>query len=232
MYLKQNRLCDVDSWFHYAPPMGGKAQWAEGRSAMELARYMTAHLPRVPYEIERALSTLVPSDASFEWGAEYVTELPGQGQGRNHDAVMWNEQIFVGIEGKADESLGNGFVASEYEQGSDNKKKRISVLADMIWGNTPEHYADIRYQLLTASTAILLEASKPEHRVSKALFLVIVFKQPGKYEQEKIDANTKDIQTFLKSTNATLTGNLYHVPTKYGQEHGIDLYFKKIEINL
>ncbi len=229
---KQNKMYDIDLWFRYAPPMGKDKQWTEGRSAMELARYMTAHLPRVPYEIERALSSLVSEDSVFSWDAEYVTDLPGHGQGRNHDAVMWNEQVFVGIEGKADESFGNGFVSSEYTNGSDNKKRRIAALSDMIWGDAPENHADIRYQLLTATSAILLEANHPTHKVSKALFLVIVFKQPGMYEQEKLDANTRDLMAFLQSTSAVVEGNLYRIPTKYGEENGIDLYFKKIEIDL
>ncbi len=229
---RQNKIYDVDLWFRYAPPMGKDKQWTEGRSAMELARYMTAHLPRVPYEIERALSSLASEDAVFSWDAEYVTDLPGQGQGRNHDAVMWNGQVFVGIEGKADESFGNGFVASEYANGSDNKKRRIAALSDMIWGDGPENHENIRYQLLTATSAILLEANHPDHKVSKALFLVIVFKKPGMYEQEKLDANTRDLMAFLQSTHAVPEGNLYRIPTKYGAENGIDLYFKKIEIDL
>lgn len=232
MYLNQNRIRDVDTWFHEAPPMGGEEQWREGRSAMELARYMTAHLPYVPYEIEQALTALVPDTAVFSWDAEYVTELPGKGQGRNHDAVMWNRQVFVGIEGKADESLGNGFVALEYEQGSHNKKQRISALSDMIWGDEPANHGDIRYQLMTAVSAILLEATRPERSVSKAVFLVIVFKKPGKYHPEKIRANDHDIRAFLNSTHAVEEGSLYRIPTKYGAEHGVDLYFKKIEIDL
>jgi hypothetical protein len=212
--------------------MGGDAQWADGRSAMELARYMTAHLPRVPYEMECALSTLVPQDAEFDWDAEYVTALPGAGQGRNHDAVLRNQQIFVGIEGKADESFGNGFVHSEYIHGSENKKRRITVLSDMIWGDSPELHGDIRYQLLTAAAAILLEANRPDRKVSQALFLVIVFKKPGKVSPERLEANRADLMSFLKSTNAVLQGNLYRIPTKYGAENGIDLYLKKIEIDL
>jgi hypothetical protein len=212
--------------------MGGAVQWEDGRSAKELACYMTAHLPHVPYEIERALSTLVAQDATFAWDAEFVTALPGQGQGRNHDAVMWNEQIFVGIEGKADEPFGNGFVDREYIQGSENKKRRIAALSDMIWGDSPEKHGDIRYQLLTAAAAILLEANRPDHKVSKALFLIIVFKHPDKVDSAKLEANHQDLMSFLKSTHAVLRGNLYYVPTKYGAQNGIDLYLKKIEIDL
>jgi hypothetical protein len=214
--------------------MRGKDQWAEGRSALELARYMTAHLPRVPYEIERALSTLTRCNAEFDWCGEHVTDFAvhqlGTGNGRNHDAIMWNEDVFVGIEGKADEALGNKYVADEYRSGGDNKKKRVAGLCDMLWGDVPEDHADIRYQLLTASGAILLEAAK--HNVSKALFLVVVFKQLDKYQQDKLDANNRDIETFLRSTHAERENNLYRLSTEYGAKNGITLYFKKIEIDL
>jgi hypothetical protein len=230
MYLKKTGVYDEQIWKSKYAPMGGDAHWKEGRSAMELARYMTAHLPYAPYEIERALSTLTDKEAVFDWAGEHVTKLPGTGEGRNHDAIMWNDDVFVGIEGKADESLGNGYVASEYDKGSDNKKMRIEKLTDMIWGDTPQAHPDIRYQLLTASGAILLEAAK--HNVSKALFLVVVFKQLGEYQQDKLDANNRDIETFLRSTHAERENNLYRLSTEYGAKNGITLYFKKIEIDL
>ena len=234
MYLKPNGIHRKEQWLQAYPPMGGRDQWAAGRSALELARYMTAHLPYVPYEIERALASLTDGEAAFDWLGEYVTEFAayglGTGNGRNHDAILWNRDVFVGVEGKADESLGNKYVASEYLDGGANKKKRVAGLTSMIWGDSPEAHPDIRYQLLTASTAILLEAK--ERGLSKALFLVVVFKQPGKYRQENIEANNRDIQAFLNSTHASRMGNLYRVPTVYGTEQGIELYFKKIEIDL
>lgn len=234
MYLKSNGIENEELWFQIAPPMGGMTQWTESRSALELARYMTAHLPRVPYEIERALSTLTHCDAEFDWCGEHVTDFAthrlGTGNGRNHDAIMWNEDVFVGIEGKADEALGNKYVADEYRSGGDNKKKRVAGLCDMLWGNSPEAHANIRYQLLTASGAILLEAK--ERGLSKALFLVVVFKHPRAIDPKKLEANNRDIQVFLESTHAVLEDNLYKVPTIYGAENGIQLFFKKIEVDL
>jgi hypothetical protein len=230
MYLKKTGVYDEQIWKSKYAPMGGDAHWKEGRSAMELARYMTAHLPYAPYEIERALSTLTDKEAVFDWAGEYVTKLPGTGEGRNHDAIMWNEDVFVGIEGKADEALGNKYVADEYRSGGDNKKKRVAGLCDMLWGDSPEAHANIRYQLLTASGAILLEAK--ERGLSKALFLVVVFKHPRAIDPKKLEANNRDIQVFLESTHAVLEDNLYKVPTIYGAENGIQLFFKKIEVDL
>ena len=64
------------------------------------------------------------------------------------------------------------------------------------------------------------------------MFLVIVFKHPEKVAQDKLKENAEDLMAFLKSTNAVLQGNLYRVPTKYGDRNGIELYLKKIEIDL
>ena len=101
MKLKENGIYDLDSWFDIAPPMGAKSQWVVGRSAMELARYMTAKFPYVPCEIEKILIDFTESDAEFDWAGEHITSFAeydlGRGEGRNHDAFMWNGDVVVGI---------------------------------------------------------------------------------------------------------------------------------------
>ena len=78
MILKKHAkdIVDVESWKRHCPPKKGDIQWREGRSAKELAKYITKALPDVPVEIETALKTIVPQEASFDWDAEYVTALP------------------------------------------------------------------------------------------------------------------------------------------------------------
>ena len=65
-----NGIYDVESWFKISPPKKGAKQWADGRSAKELAKYMTANLPIVPKEIEDALKGVGSTDAIFDWDAE------------------------------------------------------------------------------------------------------------------------------------------------------------------
>ncbi|MBQ9784229.1 MAG: hypothetical protein IJW29_01890 [Clostridia bacterium] len=234
MLLKNNGIADLDSWFKIAPPMGGAKQWKDGRSAKELARYMTANYPCVPKEIENTLSFFVGKNAVFDWAAEYVTEfLPfglGRGEGRNHDAFMFNSDIVVGIEGKADESLGSQLIGDALENASDNKKQRINGMIQMLFGDVPENHKSIRYQLVTASVATLLEATKKN--VKKAILMVIVFKKGGCYSEEKIAANNADIQRFLTDIAAKQNGEYFIIPTVYGKENNIELYFKHIEIEL
>ena len=234
MILKNNGITDLESWFKLSPPMGGQKQWKDGRSAKELARYMTAGYPCVPKEIENVLSMFVDINAEFDWAAEYVTEFEsfglGRGEGRNHDAFMFNSDIVVGIEGKADESLGSQFIGDAFETASGNKKQRINGMIKMLFGDSPENHKDIRYQLITASVATLLEATKKN--VNKAILMVIVFKKDGCYSEERITANNADINRFLEDISAVKTGQYYILPTVYGDENGIDLYFKHIEIVL
>ncbi len=234
---KAANIFDERTWFKNAKPMGGETHWRDGRSAKELAQYITDALPSVPQEIEELLANFIPGDSDLFWDAEYVTEFSkfdlGKGEGRNHDAAMWNDQIFIGIEGKADETFGD-IIGKEYKDCSDNKKKRIDGLCNMIWGKAPNDYSEIRYQLLTASAGILLEAK--ERGLEKALFLVIVFKRiidgEKRYKDEKITENKKDVKAFLRKCDAADLGYCYKVPTVFGAANGIELYFKEIEIKL
>ena len=234
MKLKRNDIYDLDSWFKVAPPMGAEKQWRLGRSAMELARYMTANFPNVPAEIENILSDFTSSEAVFDWAGEYVTSFAdhnlGRGEGRNHDAFMWNDDVVVGIEGKADESLGSQLIGDAILNASENKMHRIRGMIKMLFGDVPENHKDIRYQLVTATAATLLEAK--ERNVKNAVLLVLVFKKEGCYSEQKINANNADIDRFLNEISAVPCGKYYLIPTTYGKKNSINLYFAKIEFNI
>lgn len=234
MKLKRNDIYDLDSWFKVAPPMGAAKQWRDGRSAKELARYMTANFPNVPTEIENILSDFTTPDAEFDWNGEYVTDFAkydlGRGEGRNHDAFMWNKDVVVGIEGKADESLGSQLIGDAITGATDNKMHRIRGMIKMLFDDVPENHKNIRYQLVTATTATLLEAK--EHKVNNALILVLVFKKQGYFSEQKIVSNNDDIENFLLETSAVKCEKYYSIPTTFGKENNINLYFKKIEFDV
>ena len=233
MILKGNKITNVDTWEVEAPPMGKSKQWVDGRSAKELAKYMTKTYPALPMEMEDILKNFVHADSEFDWEAEYVTRFEpfglGRGEGRNHDAFLYNDEIVVGIEGKADEPLGSQLIGEALKSATQNKTQRICGMIQMLFGGTPEKHKHIRYQLLTAATATLLEATKKN--VDKALLLVIVFKS-SKCSDDKLERNNKDIDEFLKDISAKNNGDYYVIPTRYGEETGIELFFRKIEINL
>ena len=227
MKLKKHpkNIVDVDSWFKACPPKKGEKQWADNRSAKELAKYMTKEFPFVPKEIEKSISLFADKDFEFDWDAEYVTALPGVGEGRNHDAVLFGENIVITIEAKADETLGR-LIEEELKQASDNKLFRINQLLDHLYIHSCD-YQKLRYQLLTASVGTILEAKKRE--CATAVLLVAVFKKNGHVSKEKLVANDEDIKAFLNATQAHLVegeNGLYKIPNKTN----IALYFKKIVI--
>jgi hypothetical protein len=242
MILKNNEIINSDEWKRIAPPMGGDKQWKPGRSAMELADYMTKNLPDMPQAIEDVLMPFTSGTAEFDWSAEYITNLTpfglGRGEGRNHDAFLWNPDVVVGIEGKVDEPLGSEYIRDAMKSKSPNKLHRVQGMVEMLFGGKPEAHGAIRYQLVTASIATLLEATK--RGVKNAVLLVIVFKKPGYYienciektyySEKNIRKNNEDIEVFLKETRSTEQNGMYLIPTAYGKETGINLYFKKIEI--
>ena len=234
MKLLNNDIFTIDDWKRLSPPMGGDRQWKDGRSAKELARYITAALPNVPCEIESILSHFVSGDSAFEWAAEYVTDFSshdlGRGEGRNHDAMMANDEIFVGIEGKADESLGSQYIGTALVGASCNKIHRINGMIEMLYGDFPENHKDIRYQLVTAACACLLEAK--ERKLNKAMLMVVVFKKRGCYSDEKIAQNETDVAYFLSHSKAFQAGKHWIIPTVYGNKYGIELSFSKITIEL
>lgn len=234
MILKDNGIFDMSTWKTLAPPMGGDKQWREGRSAMELARYMTENYPTIPKEIEEFLSHFTDTTSEFSWCAEYVTNFQshdlGKGEGRNHDAFLAHPNVIVGIEAKTDEPLGSQLIAEALKNASENKQNRINKMIQMIFGDTAENHSRIRYQLVTATAAMLLEAE--EHHVQNAALLVIVFKKNGCFDENKIKRNHTDIDIFLEETSAVVRNDYFVIPTVFGQENGIDLFFKYIEISL
>ena len=226
----------LESWQVLGSPMGGDAQWKDGRSAKELARYIMGSYPNLPAEIENVLNRFSGSDAAFDWKAEYETSFShfgyGKGMGRNHDMVIYNGDIFVGVEAKADEPFGDKTIGEELKKASDNKKKRIEKLVELVFGDAVENHLDLRYQLLTACGGVLLEAE--EWKSKNAMLLVLVFLRAGTdangnkyYEEENCQRNNADWDNFLKQMKATqMQDGCYEIPSK----NGINLYAQKIEI--
>lgn len=225
MLLKKHPkdIVDHNSWRKECPPKKGDIQWVDGRSAKELAKYITKNLYSVPAEIESALKAIVSSKSEFDWDAEYVTQLPGIGEGRNHDAILYNKDIVITIEAKADETLGN-LIEDEIKNASVNKLYRITSLLEHIFKGGFKNYQKLRYQLLTASVGTILEAQN--QKCKTAVLLVLVFKSNGDVKEENLIANHKDIEAFLSATNAYVENGLFVIPNNTD----IKLYFKEIVI--
>ncbi len=199
MGFKYHGITDMESWYKYAPPKGEAKQWKCTRSAMELARYITDNTGVLPDAIKKAIEiTDEPTDQVFAWAAEYVTRLVGRGEGRNHDMAIFGDDLFIGIEAKADEPFDKK--ATQWlKDGGDNKRNRLNDLCKIAFGKdyNEEEFGEIRYQLLSAFGGTVREAVKRVNK--KALLLVLVFSN-GK-ESKNFVRNNNDLDAFIDKAN-------------------------------
>ena len=80
--LKKNGkiIKSVDDWYNAAPPKNPSLHWKDGRSAKELAKYMTSTKGYMPEEIENILTKLgCNTNITFYGEPEAVTSLEGRG---------------------------------------------------------------------------------------------------------------------------------------------------------
>ena len=98
----------VDDWYSVAPPKNPSLHWKDGRSAKELAKYMTSIKGYMPKEIEDILVKLgCNTNIIFYGEPEAVTSLEGRGGGRHHDLLLVQEnEVMIGVEAKSDEYFG------------------------------------------------------------------------------------------------------------------------------
>ena len=222
------RINSLEDWCKLGGPKK-ENQWKDGRSAKELAKYILDGNGYLPKEIEDILLKIgCKSDKVFKCEPEKFTSLVGRGGGRNHDLYLEQSgEIVIGVEAKADETLGK-LISEELDDKkiSDNKINRINSLYESIYGCYPLDGGDIRYQLLTAMVGILLEAQRLH--ISKALLLIITFKKDGCYKEENINSNMEDINTFINSLERSRDGEKY----SFSSYPHVDLYIENIEIDV
>lgn len=239
MNFVPNIIEDIESWKKYAPPMGKDKHWRDGRSAKELARYITSSLPSIPQEICDSIPPICnfDGDTNFQWEAEYITEFVkfgyGTGRGRTHDTIIYNEKIFIGIEAKADEKFGRE-ISQELSEAKSNKMMRINNLCALLFRDGTTNHLNIRYQLVHALSGILLEANA--RKINNAMLLIIIFNKSGRdqngklyFDQKTAHKNHEDLANFLKALSADENDM---VQTEYGYQKKINVYVKEIVIEL
>jgi hypothetical protein len=225
----------VGDWFAVAPPKQGIRQWADGRSAKELAKawFPVAGDPRIPPELQALLDSRQETHGiGFDRGEperETVFDNCG-GEARNADLVLWGHnprgKVLVSIEAKADESFGE--IAGEYVRKSTARNprsrvpERFELLCHGVLGVGPddEEARAVRYQLLTAVAGALVEAQGYE--ADATLFIVHEF--VGATDDKKLLANAADLNRFVRllsrgSTEAISPGTLAGPFSVPGNEH-------------
>jgi hypothetical protein len=199
-----NEIQTVDEWLKYAPPKKGELQWKDKHSAKELARSWCRKGFACPPEemrllLERTFRTEIVFD---EAKPECVIKLDDfDGEHRNCDLVVLcnigARRMVINVEAKASEPFGD-LIGKYYDQtaaprrdGSPSRSNvpaRIRQLSNALLGRVPDKaIRRLRYQLLHATAATLIEAR--ENGAELALFLVHEFRsaKPHKMTQNAID---------------------------------------------
>lgn len=195
-------IVSVEDWFHQAPPARGLLHWKDGRSAKESAKawLRTGH-PTVPLEILAVLNThpLTQGFIGAEAIPEAVIRLDDLAGGqRNADVLLIGKsprgKVLVTVEAKVDESFGEliGPYYDDHPRPKSRLQDRIDSLASAIFtGGLDDRVRGMRYQLLHATAATLIEAARRGATV--AVFLVHVFETPlaraGKLIENQTDWN-------------------------------------------
>ena len=241
-----HEIVSVDDWFTKAPPKQGVRQWKDYRSAKELAkswfRMQTAAPPEELLSFLR-LSFPLADLALCEAYPEFVIPLDHfRGEHRNADLVVLGtlgpRRLLITIEAKADEPFGDCLVGEYYDRGRSNPRSnvpaRIAALTRALFGTEPDPRSRVlRYQLLHATAATLIEAKRRHAQV--AVFVVHEFISHH-LNPDKLATNHADWQAFLAAlaehpaTGLATSGTIgpLHIP---GAEHvpsDIPLYLGKL----
>ena len=178
-----------------------RAHWVEGRSAYALADFIL-NRNGAAY-LESRISSVLSQPVRLEQGApEYAAKFDRYGGPARLDIgiagqTASGESLFVGVEAKVDEPFGSETVCERYQEAVEYLKSnprskaaaRVEELLSRYLADNDEpcesRFADVGYQLLTASAGIV--ASDADISV----FYVMVFKtrlyNGGKGEENRLD---------------------------------------------
>lgn len=220
-----NYIKSADDWFKYAPPKKSD-QWRQAESIEMLAEYVISAKGYIPKEIEDILINIgCKNDKPFFAEPEAVTRFNTKGAGLHHDLLMVKKNdIVIGIEAKIDEKFGNKVLAILSKDISDNLREKIEQFNKELYGGSMEQLPNVSYQLLAATSATLIEASKA--KASKAMLLICTFVNGKNANIKKIIKNIDDIYQFKASFEKYAKKGVYNFPG-YSK---IDFYIKHIEV--
>lgn len=201
--IKKNfTITNLNDWFIVAPPKGKEKQWKDGYSAKELAKFVTAYKEKFNELIKSIVTESFGSkiSASFCGEPEAETKLPPKGSRgpRNHDLLLYNKDLVIGIEAKVNEPFGNRSILEEYEDAQKNNRQhminRIDWLKRTILPAPQKEEANhLKYQLFTATAGTLLEAYR--RKVKKCIVLVLSFEYDN---QKSNDDNNNAFKKFVE----------------------------------
>ena len=230
------KINDINDWKVNAHPKKSM-QWVPNHSAMEFAFFILnvekneLQSIKNPDVFEKAIKEFTNCD-DFDFYAEYETKLVTDDydfyikNGRQHDGLMVGNDIVIGIEAKATESLDTYLGDKPIYDCLPSHIKRYHDMTKAITGRSALDCEKIRYQLLSGTAGTIIEAHN--RNMKKALFLLITLKT-CLVKDQMIDRNERDIRDFLSLLKKDKDGS-YQTPLS--DELGIKLYVKHIVIDV
>ena len=201
-------LTTIDEWRRFAPPKRD-IHWKDGRSAKENARAWTEAAPTLQPEIAHVLDNCPDIGPLRRWSAEPEARIAidrFRGEQPNIDLLLVAEDdsgpLVVAIEAKADETFGNPLV-DQYARAraaleSNPRSKAVArieaLLARFALDLQDRDVQQLRYQLLTATAAVLAEA---ERRFSARAVLIVHEFVTALTVSEKRERNAVDLDRFV-----------------------------------
>lgn len=206
---KGNRpLTTMDQWRLRCFGGAKRGHWKDERSAKENARAWLDAAPRLQPDIAQVLAACHDIGPLRRWCAEPEARITIDGfRGpANIDLLVVAEDghgpVVIAIEAKADETFGRE-LADQYQRARAARESnprsmaidRIEGLLDRFALDIEEpHVRRVRYQLLTATAAMLAEASR--RNAARAVLIVHEFVTPSTRRKRR-ERNAADLDRFL-----------------------------------
>jgi len=201
-----HEIRSLDDWFRWAPPKRRALHWKDNRSAKELARsWLREGIPQPPPELVSLLTLTFGSEIVFDEAMpECAVELDDfEGETRNCDLVIvchnGAQRVVISVEAKADEPFGSSTVGEYYDEkvgSSSNVPKRIEQSTALFGRQPDKDIRVLRYQLVHAAAASLIEAKK---RGAKLGVLLVHEFISARLNSVKLEQNAKDWATFVRA---------------------------------
>ncbi len=219
MITKDGRvIADLEDWRVRAGPKRAE-QWKDGRSAKEAARAWLGAAPAIPKAVGEVLTQHQDFGEFQRWEAEPEKQVrfdKFRGEPPNIDVLLIGHDtdgpVVAAIEAKADEPFGytvaRTLAAAERRLAKNPRSKgvaRLQQLTAAILGVKPETVTDVRYQLLTATAAVVAEADR--WSAERAVLIVHEFVTDETTDARHL-ANASDLDAFVSLLSRGVVGSV------------------------
>lgn len=204
-------MTSIDEWHRFAPPKQRHTHWKDRRSAKENARAWIDAAPELQPDIARTLAACSDMAPLREWRGEPEARIPidrFRGEQPNIDLLLIaaddHGPVVIAIEAKADEPFGD-ILSDQHRKARhahaanprSKRVARIETLLDRFALDIKDHQVTrLRYQLLTATAAVLAEAERRSSE--RAMLIVHEFVTPLTVAERR-ERNATDLDRFLSA---------------------------------